>query len=124
MAPGIIGSATERRRFQPQVSRSIHHAALGGAEGPLILANCCSLSFRSKGNVDTIADRRADLCIQRVLQRHAQQTPDAIAIAAPGRTSLSYQRLWTEIVDTAAVLRAFGLGEGDRVALVIPDGPE
>ena len=71
-----------------------------------------------------IAHRLADSCIQQVLQRHAERTPDAIAIAAPNRTPISYRRLWAHVVDIAGVLRAFGLGPGDRVALVLPDGPE
>src|SRR5712692_8757607 len=71
-----------------------------------------------------IADRLADSCVQQVLQRHAERTPDLIAIAAPNRTPVSYRRLWAHVVDVAGVLRAFGLGPGDRAALVIPDGPE
>src|SRR5450759_3338160 len=71
-----------------------------------------------------IAHRLADSCIQQVLQRHAERTPDAIAIAAPNRTPISYRLRWAHVVDIAGVLRAFGLGPGDRVALVLPDGPE
>ena len=66
----------------------------------------------------------ADSCIQRLLQQNAERTPDAIAIAAPNRTPLSYRDLWAQVVDIAGVLRACGLGPGDRIALVIPDGPE
>src|SRR5450759_2518235 len=71
-----------------------------------------------------IAHRLADSCIKQVLQRHAERTPDAIAIAAPNRTHSSYCLIWAHVVDSAGVLRAFGLGPGDRVALVLPDGPE
>src|SRR5712691_9016986 len=71
-----------------------------------------------------IARRAPDSWLHEVLRRHAERTPDAIAIAAPNRTPITYRRLWAQIVDIADVLRAFGLGPGDRVALVVPDGPE
>ncbi len=63
-------------------------------------------------------------CIQHVLLRHAQDTPDAVAIVSPGRASLDYASLWARVAETARTLRVFGLEPGDRIALVIPDGPE
>ncbi|MGE0121144.1 MAG: acyl--CoA ligase [Dongiaceae bacterium] len=51
--------------------------------------------------------------------------PDAAtALAAPGRPPLSHGDLRTLIRDTVAALNARGIGRGDRVAIVLPNGPE
>jgi acyl-CoA synthetase (AMP-forming)/AMP-acid ligase II len=49
---------------------------------------------------------------------------EAPAIAAPGRPTLSHGALRTLIADTLAWLNAVGIGRGDRVAIVLPNGPE
>jgi acyl-CoA synthetase (AMP-forming)/AMP-acid ligase II len=49
---------------------------------------------------------------------------DDIAIAAPGRPSLDYRGLRALVTDTAAALNATGIGRNDRVAIVLPNGPE
>lgn len=54
----------------------------------------------------------------------ADRTPGAIAIAAPGRRPLTYARLWRQVRGTIRQLNAMGLGPNDRVASVLPDGPE
>ena len=47
-----------------------------------------------------------------------------IAIAAPGRPGLDYRGLRTLIADTGAALNQAGIGRNDRVAIVLPNGPE
>lgn len=49
---------------------------------------------------------------------------DAVALAAPGRPSLSYAALRGLVADTMAALNAGGIGRNDRVAIVLPNGPE
>jgi acyl-CoA synthetase (AMP-forming)/AMP-acid ligase II len=49
---------------------------------------------------------------------------DAIAIAAPGRAALDYRGLRALVADTNAALNAAGIGRNDRVAIVLPNGPE
>ena len=49
---------------------------------------------------------------------------DAIAIAAPGRPSLDYRGLRALVTNTTAALNAAGIGRNDRVAIVLPNGPE
>src|SRR4029077_18939108 len=50
--------------------------------------------------------------------------PDHPALVVPNRVSLSYRRL-IELVDEAAqALASYGVGRGDRVAMVFPNGPE
>ncbi len=49
---------------------------------------------------------------------------DAPAIGAPGRPWLDFAGLGSLLETTAASLRAAGIGRGDRVAIVLPNGPE
>jgi acyl-CoA synthetase (AMP-forming)/AMP-acid ligase II len=49
---------------------------------------------------------------------------DAPAIGAPGRPSLSYAALRTLVATTGAALRGVGIGRQDRVAIVLPNGPD
>jgi oxalate---CoA ligase len=50
--------------------------------------------------------------------------PDHPALVIPNRVSLTYRRL-RELVDEAAhALASHGVGRGDRVAMVFPNGPE
>lgn len=49
---------------------------------------------------------------------------DATALAAPGRPPLSYRALRRVVADTMAGLNAAGIGRNDRVAIVLPNGPE
>ena len=52
------------------------------------------------------------------------QTPDAVAILAPSRVPLTYAYLGEEISSLTQILNNLGIGRNDRVALVVPNGPE
>lgn len=54
----------------------------------------------------------------------ADKTAHARAIGAPGRTWMDYGALRALSADVAAQLRGFGVGAADRVAIVLPNGPE
>ncbi len=49
---------------------------------------------------------------------------DAVAISAPGRGSLLFSEFRKLIRDTVVAINARGIGRGDRVAIVLPNGPE
>jgi acyl-CoA synthetase (AMP-forming)/AMP-acid ligase II len=49
---------------------------------------------------------------------------DAPALDAPGRATLTYAALRGLAATTQAALNGFGIGRGDRVAIVLPNGPE
>jgi len=49
---------------------------------------------------------------------------DAPAILAPGREALDFAALGSQIRYTVEALNARGIGRGDRVAIVLPNGPE
>jgi oxalate---CoA ligase len=61
------------------------------------------------------------MTLQDLLQAGAD---DAIAITAPGRAPLDYRGLRALVAATTASLNAAGLGRNDRVAIVLPNGPE
>ena len=54
----------------------------------------------------------------------AQGAADAPAISAPGRAPLAHGALRALIGRTLARLNAWGIGRNDRVAIVLPNGPE
>lgn len=49
---------------------------------------------------------------------------DDIAIAAPGRKPLTYKALRQHVTNTIATLNTLGIGRNDRLAIVLPNGPE
>ncbi len=54
----------------------------------------------------------------------SSQPPDAVAIAAPGRAPMTYGVFALLCDSTAERLNALGLGRGDRLAIVLPNGQE
>jgi acyl-CoA synthetase (AMP-forming)/AMP-acid ligase II/acyl carrier protein len=65
-----------------------------------------------------------DQTIPGILLNHSQRAPGATAIAAPGRRPLSYGRLGDQIEAVVEALRGMGVERNDRVAIVLPNGPE
>ncbi len=49
---------------------------------------------------------------------------DAAAITAPGAQDLTFNAFRKLVADTIATLNGFGVGRNDRVAIVLPNGPE
>src|SRR5262245_55219254 len=60
----------------------------------------------------------------RLIDGHAARNPGAPAVLAPGRRTLAYGVLHRHVGTVVDALHALGLGRNDRVALVMPDGPE
>jgi acyl-CoA synthetase (AMP-forming)/AMP-acid ligase II len=54
----------------------------------------------------------------------AQGAADAPAISAPGRVPMTHGQVRALIARTLATLNAAGIGRNDRVAIVLPNGPE
>ncbi len=63
-------------------------------------------------------------CLNDLLALQAEHVPDAVAIAAPGRVPLTYAGLRRHVEDTVRRLNDLGVGRNDRVAIVLPNGPE
>jgi oxalate---CoA ligase len=62
--------------------------------------------------------------IHELLREWAERTPAAVALVAPDRQPLTYRRLLSQVEVTIRALSAAGLGRNDRVAIVLPNGPE
>jgi acyl-CoA synthetase (AMP-forming)/AMP-acid ligase II len=54
----------------------------------------------------------------------ARRAPDATVILAPGRDALNAAALQQQITTTVAALRGHGIRRNDRVAVIVPNGPE
>jgi oxalate---CoA ligase len=54
----------------------------------------------------------------------SQGADEAPALSAPGRTALTFGGLREQIAQTLAALNGIGIGRNDRVAIVLPNGPE
>ena len=64
------------------------------------------------------------LCVIDLLNCVASQNPDAVAILAPGRALLTFRCLVDLIHDVVYLLTRCGVKRSDRVAIVLPNGPE
>jgi len=70
------------------------------------------------------AQSHAFSCLGDVLACHARTAPDGNAILGSGPPPITYGALWAAANDTLHRLRSVGVGRSDRVAVVLPDGPE
>jgi amino acid adenylation domain-containing protein len=62
--------------------------------------------------------------IRQALEEQSQQNPDNFALLAFERAPLTYSRLLAHCYRVIADLNQVGISRGDRVALVLPNGPE
>ncbi|HME10348.1 MAG TPA: AMP-binding protein, partial [Bryobacteraceae bacterium] len=62
--------------------------------------------------------------IYALLKSRAEQAPLSTALLGISRAPLSYSALLLQVEDTAKELRRRGINRGDRVALIMPNGPE
>lgn len=74
--------------------------------------------------MNTTSTQGLAVTLPELLNSLATKFPDNLALAAPGRAELSYRALAAHIDCAQAAMRECGLGHGDRVALVLPNGPE
>lgn len=64
------------------------------------------------------------LSIQRLIADSVKNHDEKFAILSPNRPPLTYQRLYAQLEAAIHTLNSMGLGRGDRVAIVLPNGPE
>ena len=70
------------------------------------------------------AGSRVFLRLEDLLAYYGQMAPGRTAILAPGRVPVTYGALWIQANDAVRGLRSLDVGPSDRVAVVLPDGPE
>ena len=63
-------------------------------------------------------------CLPDLLSYYAGNAPHRRAILAPGRLPMTYDALWSQTREVVRELRSLGVGRTDRIAVVLPDGPE
>ncbi|WOH63594.1 AMP-binding protein [Bradyrhizobium sp. BWA-3-5] len=63
-------------------------------------------------------------CLPDLLSYYAGNAPHRRAILAPGCLPMTYDALWSQTREVVRGLRSLGVGRTDRVAVVLPDGPE
>lgn len=64
------------------------------------------------------------LTINRLLSVGADAAHELPAILAPGRDPLTHRELIELVSRTSSAMHELGIGRGDRVAMVLPNGPE
>ena len=78
----------------------------------------------SIGNFSTAGEGEKYGGIDELIAGWARVSPNRQAILAPGREALTYGLLQHQVASTTAALRARGIRRNDRVAIVVPNGPE
>ena len=62
--------------------------------------------------------------LYQLVKCRASANPGSVAVEAPGRRALTYKCLLSQVESTVEALRAAGLNRNDRVAVLLPNGPE
>jgi acyl-CoA synthetase (AMP-forming)/AMP-acid ligase II len=70
------------------------------------------------------AGSRVFSCLGDLLAHQARTATDRIAILGPERWSITYGALWASSNYTVHRLRSIGVSRTDRVAVVLPNGPD
>ena len=73
--------------------------------------------------VNLVAEPGAVSTLAELVEQRARLAPAAPAILAPGAAALDYARLQWRVSRIAEDLRGSGLSVGDRVGVVLPNGP-
>jgi acyl-CoA synthetase (AMP-forming)/AMP-acid ligase II len=80
-------------------------------------------THQSRGGVDASGEL-AQEGVMILADLVGRRPGDAVALAAPGRAGLTYGVLAELCAATGAALNRLGLSRGDRLAMVLPNGPE
>ena len=62
--------------------------------------------------------------VRSAIEGQTHRSPDSFALLSPGRKPIIYSRLLTHCYRVLADLNRAGISRGDRVAVVLPNGPE
>jgi acyl-CoA synthetase (AMP-forming)/AMP-acid ligase II len=62
--------------------------------------------------------------ISQIIMDEGENSPDYPAILSPGKETISYRVLSKHLHSTALLLTRLGIRPGDRLAVVLPNGPE
>jgi acyl-CoA synthetase (AMP-forming)/AMP-acid ligase II/thioesterase domain-containing protein len=82
------------------------------------------MNFRDRTLAMQLGSDSLPVTIISMLEVQARQNPEALAILAPGRKPLTYERLQGHVETIGGQLNSLGVGRNDRVSVVLPNGPE
>lgn len=71
-----------------------------------------------------LIDRQQQGCLHHFVDEQVRKNPDAVAILAHGRLPLTYNGLSRQVGQVVEALNDRGFGTNDRIAMVLPEGPE
>jgi acyl-CoA synthetase (AMP-forming)/AMP-acid ligase II/acyl carrier protein len=77
-----------------------------------------------RGRAHTNAENRIFLSLEDNLTFYSQRSPDRHAILAPGWSPMTYAALRARANNMVRGLRSIGVGRHDRVAVMLPQGPD
>jgi acyl-CoA synthetase (AMP-forming)/AMP-acid ligase II/acyl carrier protein len=80
--------------------------------------------MKRSGNEKTMKQDPTAETLIHWIRHNAVQQPGGVALLAPGRAALTYRRLAETLETGAARLADLGVQRSDRVAVVLPNGPE
>lgn len=69
-------------------------------------------------------DFPAKLAVYPLLRAQVERRPDTFAVLGLDRPPLTFSRLCAHVESSCRALNGMGVGRNDRVAIVLPDGPE
>ncbi len=69
-------------------------------------------------------DTSRNISLYHLIQAQVERNAESTAICAPGRIPLKYGRLGIFVGETVKMINSMGVGRNDRVAIVLPNGPE
>jgi oxalate---CoA ligase len=62
--------------------------------------------------------------VPKLIETFSKRCPESAAILAPGRRPMTYGQLATKIRELVACLNGIGITRGDRLGLIMPQGPD
>src|SRR5208337_4002362 len=95
----------------------------------LLVRLCPGINHQTTGSIKGIMKQMSDSLKHKfhsagAFIEAAKKNSSSAAILAPDRKPLSYGRLCRHIDHVVSLLNDYGIGRNDRIAIVLPDGPE
>lgn len=75
-------------------------------------------------NYDNPRETTHSTTVYNLVAGQAERNPDAVAVLSPERDPLTYGDLQAQIEYVVRRLNSVGIGRNDRVALILPNGPD
>lgn len=122
------------RDFKERIPHAAIHRYVGAShlvseDAPQLFHDVLSwIDQPSQPQQTTVNGQRSQVDLNEALRERAHNTPTEIALTVMGKTSpkitVTWRTLHQRVAEFAAGMRASGIRQGDRIALMIPPGPE